>query len=309
MRASSLNQLLRQGSLGAGPRLFQGPCCLFGGWLSPGQMAPTQPQVTTRVRDRLARGHTNFIEAFRQFARNSPSCYIEEEPGVLRIASGIPNAGFNVVFLTLPARDPEQVFAGAVGFMNSQGISHWRVVALPDAAVSMASIVRPGGLGPAGHMPGMLMSPIPPAAPPAPEGLEVVPADTPERWATMLEVGAIGMDGAPWEKIDWILPFERDGPVRGYLGFVGGRPVATSIGFSHSGIGGVFFVATLPEFRGRGFGTCLTWKAVIDSRHDGCDASYLQASKDGYPVYSKMGYKDVAEYTTWRPEPTVPHVG
>jgi ribosomal protein S18 acetylase RimI-like enzyme len=272
-------------------------------------MESAPPRETTRIRDRLARGHANFIEAFRQFARSSPCGYIEEEPGVMRLASGIPHAGFNVVFLMSPARDPERVLADAVEFMKSREISNWRVVALPEAAASMAPVVRPGGLGPAHQMPGMLMSPIPAAPPPVPHGLEVVPADTPGRWATMLEVGAIGMDGSPWEKVDWILPFERDGPVRGYLGLLGGHPIATSIGFSHSGIGGVFFVATLPEFRGRGFGTCLTWRAVMDSRQDGCDASYLQASKDGYPVYFKMGYRDAAVYTTWRPEPEADRVG
>ena len=227
----------------------------------------------------------------------------------MRLASGIPHAGFNVVFLMSPARDPERILADAVEFMKSREISNWRVVALPEAAASMASVVRPGGLGPVHQMPGMLMSPMPLEPPPGPRDLEVVPADTPELWATMLEIGAIGTDGSPWDRVDWILPFVRDGPVRGYLGLVQGRPVSTSIGFSHSGIGGVFFVATLPEFRGRGFGTCLTWRAATDSRQDGCDASYLQASKDGYPVYSKMGYTVAATYSSWRPESKSPPVG
>jgi predicted acetyltransferase len=86
---------------------------------------------------------------------------------------------------------------------------------------------------------------------------------------------------------------------QGCVGFLGRTPVATSVGLPYVGIGGAYRVATLPGFRGRGYGSALTWQSAVDARRDGCRTSYLQASERGHPVDARMGYRKVASYPEW----------
>jgi len=55
-------------------------------------------------------------------------------------------------------------------------------------------------------------------------------------------------------------------------------------------------VATLPEARGRGYGEAVSWAATL------CRPELpatLQASSMGRPVYERMGYRSVADFTLW----------
>ena len=114
-----------------------------------------------------------------------------------------------------------------------------------------------------------------------------------------MNVGLRGFGGTAPRDTDEVLPFTEGRGWRGYVGFAGKTPVATSIGFSHLGIGGVYFVATLPKFRGKGYGRALTEQAAVDARREGCRASCLQSSQMGYPVYARLGYRTITSYSQW----------
>ncbi len=93
-------------------------------------------------------------------------------------------------------------------------------------------------------------------------------------------------------------------PVKFYLGILDGKPASTSGYFLGEGVVGIYFVATLPEFRQRGAAFAVTQKALIDGRALGYRVGILQASKMGEPVYKRMGFKEycrVSSYT-WFPE-------
>jgi len=81
-----------------------------------------------------------------------------------------------------------------------------------------------------------------------------------------------------------------------YLGTVDGEPACTSSVVRTSGIAGVYWVATLPEFRGRGLGEAITWAAVAGGAADGCRVASLQASDMGRPVYERMGFTTPFHY-------------
>jgi GNAT superfamily N-acetyltransferase len=81
-----------------------------------------------------------------------------------------------------------------------------------------------------------------------------------------------------------------------WVGFVDGRPVCTSAAYVGGGLLGVYAVATAPEARGRGYGEALTW-AAMGFRPDLPAA--LQASPMGKPVYERMGYRAMGEFTVW----------
>lgn len=79
-------------------------------------------------------------------------------------------------------------------------------------------------------------------------------------------------------------------PARFYLAYVDGVPAATSQLVPAAGVGGVFYVATLPEFRNKGLGYTVTLKAVKDAGEMGYRVATLQASMLGEPVYRRMGW-------------------
>jgi GNAT superfamily N-acetyltransferase len=59
---------------------------------------------------------------------------------------------------------------------------------------------------------------------------------------------------------------------------------------------GIYAMATAPAARGRGYGEAITWAATL-CRSD--LPATLQASDMGLPVYTRMGYRTVAEFTVW----------
>jgi GNAT superfamily N-acetyltransferase len=65
------------------------------------------------------------------------------------------------------------------------------------------------------------------------------------------------------------------------------------------GDAGVFFVATLPEARGRGLASRLLAAAMVEARDRGCDISTLQATKLGEPVYARIGYQRFGAIEMW----------
>lgn len=88
-----------------------------------------------------------------------------------------------------------------------------------------------------------------------------------------------------------------DWPVRYYLGYQDGIPVATSNAFLSGGIVGVYCVATLPEARGRGLGGALTVAPLVDAEKQGCNLGILQSSRMGFSVYRQLGFQTVCQIT------------
>ncbi len=83
---------------------------------------------------------------------------------------------------------------------------------------------------------------------------------------------------------------------RVWVGRVDGRPVATAAACIDDTFVGVYAVATIPEARGRGYGEAVTWAATTCRPEL---SATLQASPMGLPVYERMGYRTVAQFTVW----------
>jgi len=62
---------------------------------------------------------------------------------------------------------------------------------------------------------------------------------------------------------------------------------------------GIWWVATLPQARGRGLSTRLLEVALAEARERGMETSTLQATKLGRPIYERVGYEDVGELQMW----------
>jgi GNAT superfamily N-acetyltransferase len=61
----------------------------------------------------------------------------------------------------------------------------------------------------------------------------------------------------------------------------------------------VYMVACLPQAQGRGLATALMRRMLADAKAEGCTTTTLQASKPGYPIYRRLGYRDLGALEMW----------
>jgi GNAT superfamily N-acetyltransferase len=91
----------------------------------------------------------------------------------------------------------------------------------------------------------------------------------------------------------------RRGLIYCYMAEMDGRPVSTSVGMTVGGFTGIFSVATMPGFRGRGLSTAITARAVADGLAAGAVGAWLQSSPEGYHVHEKLGFRAVETWQVW----------
>ena len=84
-----------------------------------------------------------------------------------------------------------------------------------------------------------------------------------------------------------------------FLASLDGDAVGTTLTWDRGDDTEVTFVATLPEARGRGIAGRLLGHALERERERGKLGSTLIATKLGFPVYVKLGYRDVGGLEMW----------
>jgi predicted acetyltransferase len=63
---------------------------------------------------------------------------------------------------------------------------------------------------------------------------------------------------------------------------------------------GVYSVSTLPQYRRKGYAESLMRQVVAQyTRETGIERSVLQATRAGFDMYRKMGYRAVSHFTVY----------
>lgn len=143
------------------------------------------------------------------------------------------------------------------------------------------------------------------AAPPV-RGLAVRPVTDPElleQWVRVWGCGAPPGVTDGWLRVYAALPYGPAGVLRMFVGFLGGRPVATVYVFLAAGVAAVHYVVTLPELRRRGIGAAMTGVALDEARAAGYRLAVLTASPDGEGIYLRLGFQRCGLVSTydWSP--------
>ncbi len=99
------------------------------------------------------------------------------------------------------------------------------------------------------------------------------------------------------------------GMMTSYLAWVDGQPVATASLYCGAGAAGIYCVATLPDWRGRGIGGAVTLQALLDGRARGLRIGTLQASELGLPVYLRLGFRDLFRMKSYNWKAETAHQG
>lgn len=172
----------------------------------------------------------------------------------------------------------------------------------PGGPVQFWSAWDTGDLMPAGYsrftVPGMVRSPGAGVAH-RPSGLQVAPARSPADFvAASLLIDEVFQCAAsnPRSLLTGAVLGE-DFEV--FLGRVADRVVATATAYVSHGFCGVYAVATEGPSRGKGYGEALSWAATL-FRPD--LPATLQASRQGQPIYQRMGYRVFGNFTVWQAE-------
>ena len=234
--------------------------------------------------------------------RYQPRGRIAAQEGITLVAYDLTPWGLNTVAVLGPSPPPDRVLALADEFFAGCEQPYTvRVEAGAEHPVEQE--LRARGWCVEREMPVMVLPHIPPARP-LPAGLTIrrVTDDTSLRDYLAKK----DPDAAPSERdgIDAALnpsvAVAHDPDIALFVGYVEGKPVATSALYRVDGIAEIGAVATAPSYRRRGIGAALTWAAIAEGAARGCTSAALAATEMGYPVYAAMGFVHVTTHRTYR---------
>ena len=140
---------------------------------------------------------------------------------------------------------------------------------------------------------------------PAPSDVSIQIAQDEVAWQQWIRTMAIGFEvpaSADFVVKGWqdFLCIADPKTTMAYLGFLNGKPVATSLLFLAAGVAGIYAVATVPEARRKGIGTLLTRYPLIQARSKGYKIGILQSSGMGRGVYRSLGFQEYCEIVSYR---------
>ena len=90
--------------------------------------------------------------------------------------------------------------------------------------------------------------------------------------------------------------------VRHYLGRLDGEPVGTLSLVMSGPVPGIWNVGTLTEYRREGIGTSLMYHALREAAQAGHTSSMLLASREGVPLYERLGYRTLSMVRIFVPQ-------
>jgi GNAT superfamily N-acetyltransferase len=232
--------------------------------------------------------------AWRVMAETDPEArWIEQDGIAAAVFPRIPERSVMNSVVYEPGADVAGARAGLDAAYRGAGVSAWTVW-VPENDTATAGALRRAGHRLDASPAAMVLDLAAFEAPAAPETAE---------WgrASSEELGAVNDAAYPWRDGSFTLAAQAMDPERYrlYAARIDGRAVSVLGIHDCAGDAGVFFVATLPEARGRSLAGALLGRAVTEARDRGCDISTLQATKLGAPVYERLGYRTICELQMW----------
>lgn len=260
--------------------------------------AETDRAAFTRAYEMRWRADENLREAFRVMARYATDGAILETDGVCHIATGIPNAFFNPVFLPRGVRPPDDIAifqARARAFYAARGGLPWTLL-LPtyDGEEPMISPdrLRDAGMVLAGTVPLLTRSMAR-----VRDGLQgnrdvfiepVVESDGMSEHRGVLSASF----GLPGYVTEMLLPDLPVPTMRLFVAYLGGEPVGTISRFESAGILGIYNLGVIPVCRRMGIATMLLRHVLQDGGAEtGASDVVVQSPRAVLPLFRALGFR------------------
>lgn len=132
--------------------------------------------------------------------------------------------------------------------------------------------------------------------PKTPAGFEMREVSSDDQLRLWVAVLAEGFE-AGIAKAEWIGESFRRleyGPGKSwhhYIGYVNGSPVSTATVYEEVGVAGLYYVFTLPDARGKGYGGMLSARALAAASERGFRFAVLTTPLMGAHLYKELGFK------------------
>lgn len=252
----------------------------------------------------LALSDLNLAESIREMARCHRDARIAEQDDLLLVAAcdPFPVGPGNAVFPLGDAPDAARVIGAGDAFFGPQGRGYtvWTRDHL-DAELQRGC--EAAGLRALSDSPGMLLeAPVPDAKPVPGVSFAALDDVAAVRDFTAVSAGAYATIGMPEAAVHRLFeqPERLLRPhVLGVVAREAGRPLSTALAILSHGIAGVYWVGTVEAGRKRGLGDACTRIVSNAAFARGARAVVLQASRQGEPIYRRMGYREVTRYRWW----------
>lgn len=128
--------------------------------------------------------------------------------------------------------------------------------------------------------------------------INVIKVETEEdlqRWGKVFYEG-FDLPSHVGEKFLEMLQLFDQSHMTNYLATLNGEPVAISQVLYHSGVAGIYCVATLHNYRSKGIGTAVTLAPLMDAKQKGYEIAMLESSPKGVNVYKRIGFKEYCRF-------------
>lgn len=252
--------------------------------------------------DEIQESNVTFRDVWGMYARGAGG-EVVECPGFVATWAGVQWPIVNVIFLSKPANDLADVnecLQRVATFAETKkhpgmliGCKDW----LPNNA---NSFFEKHGWVQISQAHGMVSEKPKDAVP---QGLEFRRVDNQERRRAVADINATGYEVSS-EMAREALDHERlwqDGCF-GYVGYLGDAAVVTATTYVRSGYLYVALVATLPEFRSRGFGQAITSYSIQEARKaSGLQRVILHATPMAQSIYERLGFRSVTTFPMFLP--------
>lgn len=266
-----------------------------------------------------ASDEANKVTHLSWIQERTPGMHVFSDDELVVVDSGLPTDTFNVVCRARLSggRAAERILAVTRHFRTAGRPFAWWV-GPTDRPVGLGAVLRANGFAPAGTEPGMaadldgLRSPETVNLSPA--GLVIERARTETHIRQFAE--ALASLGDPFDPT--VVHFyaraapallDPQAPFWLYVGYLAGEPVATAELTVGGGIVGLYNISTRTAHRGKGIGTAMTAKPLLDAREAGFGTAVLQASEEGFPIYSRLGFEVSGSFTEYHPLDWTPSDG
>jgi GNAT superfamily N-acetyltransferase len=234
----------------------------------------------------------------RHFTAPIPGGWSKSEGGAVAVYTGAPVPQLNGVWQQLA--EPEQ--AGVEGLLDELAATGvpYTMQLRPRAALRLGRVAEARGMVAAAEVPLMALSdPARLGAAQDVEGLAIEDVQ-PEEAALHARLVAEAFDAPEEVFLSLLSPSAlRMAGVRCYVGRLEGEAVATCLTLNLGGALGVFNVGARPAYRGRGYGSAITARAVLQGLDQGANWAWLQSSPAGLGVYTRLGFHQVEVWPTW----------
>lgn len=252
----------------------------------------------------IIESNEQLIKAYKCSVSLIPNNEIIDMEGISIVGSNTDSIMLNPIFISNKIRDEADLEARLktiVGHIKKSKFP-WMVIVcedfLPEAIKSRTSeIFARYELGFLLKLAGMAADKLVPYEKQIPE-LECRLIENEEMAIAAGEINAIAYD-FPLDSFSPLFAIEEYWQKRlfGYLGYVEDKPVCVGTTLENDGQLYVVWIATLPEYRNKGYAKKVVWRSLQTAREKtGLSSSVLHATEGGAFVYKKLGFSPVSSF-------------